>query len=149
MKRIIITATAAVSLFFASCTNGSKNQSAAAGDSAGAPSAAVTPANATTIKFEKNSYEFGAIKEGEKVSHDFKFTNAGEKPLIISNATASCGCTVPDYPRQPIAPGESAVIKVVFDSTGKSGMQNKVVTITSNTEPSTTELFLVGEVKGK
>lgn len=100
------------------------------------------------ISFESNNYDFGKIKEGDKVTHEFKFTNSGATPLIISNATATCGCTIPEYPEEPIKPGEAGVIKVVFDSSGKSGMQNKVVTLTTNANPSSTELYLTGEVKG-
>jgi len=95
MKRILIAVTAAA-FVFASCNSGKKTASGAdsiTGDSA----AKVAPEDAPIIKFEKTSYDFGKITEGEKVSYDFKFTNAGKSPLIISNATASCGCTVPDY----------------------------------------------------
>lgn len=106
-------------------------------------------ANSAAITFQKNNYDFGKIKEGEKVTHEFKFTNNGSEPLIISNATASCGCTVPEYPKEPIAPGKSGVIKVVFDSTGKPGMQNKVVSVTSNANPALTEIYLTGEVIAK
>ena len=70
----------------------------------------------TTLAFEETEYDFGMVMEGEKVVHDYKFTNTGDEPLIISNAKGSCGCTVPDWPREPIAPGESSVIKVQFDS---------------------------------
>ena len=83
----------------------------------------------TTIAFEETEYDFGMVMEGEKVVHDYKFTNTGEEPLIISNAKGSCGCTVPDWPREPIAPGESGVIKVQFDSKNKGkvggGLQSK------------------------
>lgn len=108
-----------------------------------------TSKSGAVISFESNNYDFGKVKEGDKVTHEFKFTNEGATPLIISNATATCGCTVPEYPKEPIKPGEAGVIKVVFDSSGKSGMQNKVVTLTTNANPSSTELYLTGEVKGE
>lgn len=111
--------------------------------------AAVDTANAPVFKFEKEVYDFGLVNEGEKVTYDFKFKNTGNSPLIISSATASCGCTVPDYPKQPIAPGEEGVISVVFNSEGRPGVQNKIVTVTANTIPSLTELSILGSVLAK
>ena len=109
----------------------------------------VDPATAPVFSFEKETYDFGEITEGGQVSYDFTFTNTGKSPLIISNASATCGCTVPEYPNQPIAPGEKGTIHVVFNSTGKSGMQNKVVTLTANTTTGSHELHVVGNVKPK
>jgi hypothetical protein len=103
--------------------------------------------NAAAFKFEKESYDFGQITEGEKVSYEFAFTNSGKEPLIITGATATCGCTVPEFPNEPIAPGESGTISVTFDSSGKGGMQNKVITVTANTNPAVTELHMIGDVK--
>ncbi len=145
MKIVFIAILAGIAVSITSCknkgtTNGSAPQTEAAGNSADASRLPV-------IDFEEDTYDFGKIKEGEKVSYDFKFTNTGKSPLIISNASTSCGCTVPDYPHQPIAPGESGVIKVVFNSSGKNGQQHKAVTLTTNASPSTTEIFLVGEVQ--
>jgi len=99
------------------------------------------------MEFEKTTHDFGKIKQGEKVSFSFKFKNTGKTDLVISSASGSCGCTVPQYPKMPIAPGESAVIDVTFDSSGKSGMQNKQVTIVANTNPSATVLTVTGEVE--
>lgn len=86
------------------------------------------------VSFDKVEYDFGTITEGDVVETEFTVTNNGESDLLISDAKASCGCTVPDYPKQPIKPGESAPIKVSFNSAGKSGQQNKTVTLTTNTE---------------
>lgn len=130
----------------ASCNN--QGQSTTSSSSAAAMSASsIDPADAPAFKFDNDSYDFGQIKAGEKVSYDFKFKNTGKSPLIISDAVATCGCTVPEYPKEPVAPGEEAIIHVVFDSAGKEGMQNKVVTLTSNAVPSKTELHLIGDVK--
>jgi hypothetical protein len=145
MKKVLLTILGA-SVLAISCNN--PKATVGGNDSASVVSASTTQ-NGAGISFEKNSYDFGEIKEGEKVTHEFKFTNNGTIPLIISNATASCGCTVPEYPKEPIAPGESGVIKVIFNSAGKSGMQHKVVTLTTNANPVTTEVYLTGEVKGK
>jgi hypothetical protein len=88
-----------------------------------------------SIAFAEEIHDFGTIKDGEIVEHVFKFTNTGEAPLIISSATASCGCTVPEWPKEPIAVGEEGEIQVRFNSTNKPGIQNKTVTITANTFP--------------
>lgn len=101
---------------------------------------------APIMTFEKDVYEFGKITEGEKVSYDFVFTNTGKTPLIIKDAVATCGCTVPEPPTDPIAPGAKSKINVVFNSAGKSGLQDKVVTITANTIPAQTQIHLIGEV---
>ncbi|MFY0607867.1 MAG: DUF1573 domain-containing protein [Cyclobacteriaceae bacterium] len=85
--------------------------------------------------FYEESHDFGTINEGEVVEHMFKFKNTGDAPLIISSATASCGCTVPVWPKEPIAVGDEAEIQVRFNSKGKPGIQNKTVTITANTFP--------------
>lgn len=85
------------------------------------------------MDFSKLEHDFGTINPNEKVETVFTFTNTGEANLVISKATGSCGCTAPDYPKEPIAPGEKAEIKVVFDPKGKNGMQNKTVTLTTNT----------------
>ena len=108
--------------------------------------AAVDTANAPVFKFEKEVYDFGEIKDGEIVSYDFKFKNIGNSPLIISSATATCGCTIPEYPKEPVAPGAEGLIRVVFNSAGKAGMQNKIISITANTVPSLTELNILGNV---
>ncbi len=106
-------------------------------------------AEAPVFSFEKESYNFGQITDGEKVVYDFKFTNTGKSPLIITNASATCGCTVPEYPTDPIKPGESGDIHVVFNSSGKSGLQDKVITLNANTTGGTYQLHLIGEVKPK
>jgi Protein of unknown function (DUF1573) len=95
-------------------------------------SAAIAP----KLVFEKEVHDFGQINQGEKVLYSFKFTNTGAAPLIISRAYGSCGCTVPKYPKEPIAPGESSTIDVSFDSEGKKGIVKKKVTILSNGNPS-------------
>lgn len=99
-----------------------------------------------TIAFEEEAYDFGTINQNDIVEHTYKFTNTGEVPLIIENASASCGCTVPDWPKEPIAPGAEGVINVKFDSKGKQGQQNKQITIRANTNPNFTKVALKGNV---
>jgi len=101
------------------------------------------------FKFEETSYDFGTVNEGDMVNHVFKFTNTGEAPLVIKNATASCGCTVPSWPKEPIAPGENGEIEVNFNSKGKTNRQNKTISITANTESSITRLTIKGMVTPK
>jgi len=101
----------------------------------------------TTVSFDESEFDFGTIKDGDKVSHIFKFTNTGINPLIISNAKGSCGCTVPSWPREPIAPNATGVIVVEFDSKGKAGQQKKAVTIQANTEQSPLQLYITATVE--
>jgi Protein of unknown function (DUF1573) len=101
----------------------------------------------TVLKFDEMSYAWGKIKEGEKMTHNFKFTNTGTNDLIISDARGSCGCTVPEWPKEPIKAGKSGELKVIFDSKGKVGEQSKTVTVTANTEPSNTVIMIKGTVE--
>lgn len=100
----------------------------------------------TSVKMIDTVYNFGKVKDGDKVVYSYRFQNTGSQPLIIASATASCGCTVPEKPDQPIAPGESGYIKVVFDSKGRVGPVHKEVTVISNAQPTMPTLVLSGEV---
>jgi len=112
-----------------------------------APAAPAAPTGPlTSVKFDSNEFDYGVIDQGEKVTHVYKFTNTGSEPLIISNAKGSCGCTVPQWPKDPIMPGATDEIKVQFDSKGKRGKQSKRVTITANTDPAQTFLTIKGEI---
>lgn len=99
-----------------------------------------------TMKFEELDHNFGTIKQGESVTYIFKFKNDGKEPLIINTAVGSCGCTVPEYPKEPIRPNGAGEIKVTFNSTGKSGPQDKTVTITYDTDK-TVVLHMRGTVE--
>ncbi len=101
---------------------------------------------ATSISFVENEWDFGTINEGDRVEHIFKFTNTGNEPLVLEKCKGSCGCTVPQCPKEPIAPGESGEIKVAFNSKGKKNKQSKKVTITANTEPVSTVLTIRAQV---
>ncbi len=89
---------------------------------------------------DSTAYNFGELKEGQIVEHQFKFTNTGAFPLIINDVRASCGCTIPEWPKDPISPGSSDKILVRFNTKGKAGPQSKTVTITANTNPSYTTI---------
>jgi hypothetical protein len=98
------------------------------------------------IVFEKTSQEFGDIKQGQVVTAVFKFKNTGKTPVVLSNVQVTCGCTVPTWTKDPIAPGKSAEINATFNSAGKMGMQNKVITIFSNAKNSQTQVSIICNV---
>jgi hypothetical protein len=102
--------------------------------------------NVAEITFEKTVHDFGNIMEGEKAEFSFKFTNTGNKQLIISNVSSSCGCTVPTYTKEPVEPGGSGFIKVVFNSEKRIDHFEKAVTIVANTNPIETRLLVRGFV---
>jgi hypothetical protein len=85
------------------------------------------------MTFTETEFDFGDIKQGDRVEHTFEFTNTGEADLIITSARATCGCTVPEYTEEPIKPGKSGKIKVTFNSTGKKGQTSKTITVVCNT----------------
>jgi len=109
-------------------------------------STAVNKADVPVMKFDKDVHDFGKIKPGDKVTYDFKFTNTGKSPLIITDATATCGCTKPEWPHTPIKPGDNGAIHITFNSAGKMGLQDKMITISANTNPAQNMLHLIGEV---
>lgn len=101
------------------------------------------------VKFDKTEHDFGNIKEGDKPQTVFTITNEGEADLIIINAQGSCGCTVPDWPKEPIKPGASAPMNVTFDSSGKPGQQQKTVTLTTNTKEGSEKVTIKANVSPK
>jgi hypothetical protein len=105
-----------------------------------------TNADGAIISFEKTVHDFGTITEGEKAEYSFKFVNTGTKQLLISNASASCGCTVPSFTRDPIEPGSTGYIKVVFDSKYRTDMFEKTVMVLANTTPAEHVLTIKGFV---
>ncbi len=100
------------------------------------------------MTFDEIRIDFGTIREGDKVTKVFEFTNTGKAPLLISNVSATCGCTVPsNWPKDPVAPGDKGKIEVMFNSQGKPGQQTKQITILANTNPSENVVALAGEVE--
>jgi len=100
----------------------------------------------TSMTFAENSHDFGTIDEGDVVTHVFKFTNTGDTPLILDRCKGSCGCTVPQCPKEPIAPGAEGEIEVKFNSKGKKNKQTKTVTINANTVPEQTRITISANV---
>jgi hypothetical protein len=137
MKTLFLSLLAA-GMFFSACN--SNHSSTVSNTTTGAAT------NGPVMKFEKETHDFGKIKTGDIVSYDFKFTNTGKSPLIITSGYASCGCTTPTWPKTPVKPGDTGVIHVAFDSKGKLGLQDKLITITANTNPAENRVHLIGEV---
>lgn len=98
------------------------------------------------ITFEEAEFDFGTVKEGDVVKHNFKFTNTGKVPLTILKARSSCGCTVPEWPEEPIPPGGTGVISARFNTEGKTERQKKAITVTANTYPNESRVILSGAV---
>ncbi|OKL40725.1 DUF1573 domain-containing protein [Pontibacter flavimaris] len=105
--------------------------------------------NSAVMSFEQTEYDFGSIQEGETIEHTFEFTNTGSTPLVIESATATCGCTVPEWTKSPVAPGEKGSVAVKFNSNGKPGQQQPTVTIRANTEPNIVRVSMKGSVEPK
>jgi len=102
--------------------------------------------DSTSVQMVDSAYDFGKVTDGEKVVYSYRFLNTGKRPLIISSATASCGCTVPEKPEEPVKPGETGFLKVVFNSKGRIGKVHKEITVVSNAYPKFPVLQLTGEV---
>jgi hypothetical protein len=143
-----VTLLAAAFAFTGACS-GEAQQSSAVENEAEI-SAVATDENGNAIvgvfTAEPNEYEFGQVTEGTLVEHVFTFKNTGEAPLILTQVTASCGCTTPEYSKHPVAPGEEGQIKVVFDSNGQVGKQHKVISVLNNGATQVALLHLRGEV---
>jgi hypothetical protein len=103
----------------------------------------------TTVTFEEETHNFGKIKDGDKVQHIFKFKNTGTEKLVVKNVKPSCGCTTPEWTKDPIEPGGEGFIQIEFDSSGKIGTQNKSVTVELNTAERVKTLTFSGEVVAK
>lgn len=102
--------------------------------------------NLPVMVFEQTKHDFGMMVQGEKLSYTFKFTNTGGSDLLISDASSTCGCTIPDFSKAPVKPGDQGKVEVVFNSSGKSGSVNKAVRLLTNAQPNTIELEITAEV---
>ena len=134
-----------LAIALAACNQTSTQQQATA-DTGSKPATTINAATAAAMKFDTEAHDFGKIKQGDKVTYEFKYTNTGKSPLIISDAYASCGCTTPEIEKKPIQPGATSFVKVTFNSAGKSGLQDKLITIVANTVPAENRVHLTGEV---
>ena len=150
MRKIVLILAAAATIGFTSCNDKSTakidqaNLTAAAEDKEASD---VFP----VMTFDETAFDFGTVNEGDIVEHEFTFTNTGKAPLIVVDAKSTCGCTVPTWSREPIAPGEGGKMLVKFNTNGKPNAQTKAITVTANTEKGTESVKISGMVtpKGK
>lgn len=145
----LLTLTAAVAALLASCDVRTKDKIADNTSNVTGASSAADSTAPTTVQIIDSAFDFGKVTDGEVVEFSYRFKNVGNQPLVISNASASCGCTVPEKPEAPIKPGETGFIKVKFNSEGRVGVAHKTVTVQSNANPAFPELLLKGEVLAK
>jgi hypothetical protein len=133
-------------LFFLTACNGTNKNNPA--HLVNNPKSATEAANKKTagITFKSTEHDFGRMIQGEKVIHVFRFTNTGDADLILSQVSASCGCTASKYTKTAIKPGDEGTIEVTFDSGGQRGIQNKTITVISNGQPQSTILRVKGQV---
>ncbi len=101
----------------------------------------------TTIQFYESKYDFGTVSEGQVVKHAFRFKNTGNHPLLITKTDVTCGCTVPEFPSDPITPGNDGEVVVVYNTAGKSGIQKKEIVIHANTLPEAVSVSIEADVR--
>ncbi|EKF54251.1 hypothetical protein I215_13467 [Galbibacter marinus] len=147
MKQVFLAFVALVGLSFTSCKEDAskkvKEENVAQAEQRDEASTKVP-----VMTFEVTEHDFGNIAQGQEVEHVFKFTNTGDAPLIVTDARSSCGCTVPEKPEQPVAPGETGEILVKYNGSGRNGI-SKTVTITANTANGTEQLKIKAFVEPK
>ena len=146
MRKLLLTGALAFAGVFAFAQD---NKQAAVTPAASAPVQQASEQdmkNMADIKFDADTFDFGTIKQGDVVTHEYKFSNIGKEPLVITGAHGSCGCTVPEWPKEPIKKGTKASIKVTFNSAGKQGDQIKTVTINSNAKQNPKIIYIKGKV---
>ncbi len=149
MKKIQIIYIAILSLVIVSCKENAASKIKETNLETAKERDAIINLGAPIIEFDKTEYDFGDIKEGDVIEGIFNISNTGKVDLIITNAKASCGCTVPEWPKEAIKPGESAELKFSFNSRGRTGKQSKSITLKTNTEKGTEMLRISGIVIGK
>lgn len=137
MKKLFLSAVFAVAASFASMAQTTPTTQPAP----------VENKNQAEIQFEVETHDFGTFKEGVMATYEFKFKNVGKEPLILTNVSASCGCTTPEWPKEPIKPGQTAVIKAVYNSTGRPGTFVKNITVQSNAKTAMKMLTIKGNVE--
>lgn len=149
MKQIVLVAAAASVMMLSSCKKGEIGSAAATTPGSVVSTKPAPPIDGKYPKmtFAETSHDFGTINPGDKVSYVFEFTNTGEADLLISDAKGSCGCTVPEFPKEAIKPGEKGELNVKFNSAGKHGIQKKTVTIHTNTAAGTETLTINASIK--
>ena len=146
MRKLVYLIVIAVSCLLFSCANNNEGVSSDLVKNGNSAQGNATDANAPKFEFKEEMHDFGKLNQGEKVKFSFVFKNSGKSDLIIASASASCGCTIADYPKQPIHPGEEGTIDVSFNSEGRKGIQHKTITVLANTNPNSKQLSIKAEV---
>ncbi len=151
MKKLVVTLTIAIStLAFVSCAKGNAKSKINKENVANATKRdSEISKGAPIASFDKETFDFGTVAEGEVVKTTFQITNKGKSDLVITDAKATCGCTVPVWPKDPIAPGTTGNIEVSFNTNGKPNKQSKSVTLYTNTEKGTEVVKVTGMVTPK
>ena len=149
MKKITIICIAMLSLAIVSCKDNAASKIKSTNLETAKERDAIISLGSAIIEFDKTEFEFGTINEGDVVDGSFKITNKGKVDLMIFTAKPSCGCTVPEWPKEAIKPGESADLKFVFNSRGKVGNNNKSITLKTNTAKGTEVIRIKGTVLAK
>ncbi|NLL27715.1 MAG: DUF1573 domain-containing protein [Bacteroidales bacterium] len=146
-NKLILKVLLVLTIVVFSCSGNSSNKKLST-DVVNNPSSAdnINSDSGPVITFEKTEHDFGDIMQGEKVEFAFKFTNTGNKDLVITSHSSSCGCTVPEYPKGVISPNKSDLIRVAFDSKGREGRINKSVTISTNASQRSTVLTIKANI---
>lgn len=149
MKKIIILSVLSLGLFTVSCNENAATKIKKENIVIAAERDAKIKVGGPKITFDKTEHDFGTINEGDIVETIFSFTNNGKSELIILSAKGSCGCTVPEWPKEPILPGEKGEIKVKFNSDRKPNKQQKQVTLVTNTDAGREILIIKAQVTPK
>jgi len=146
MNKLSVILVLIIAIAFASCENSEKGISTEIVNNSSSAVKTSESGTAPKMLFEESVHDFGTLIQGERVSFGFKFTNIGGSDLVITRVSTSCGCTLGNYPEEPIPPGKTGVIEVLFDSKNRKGFQNKTATVLANTIPNTTTLRIKAKI---
>jgi hypothetical protein len=149
MKKLVLMVAAVATMALTSCNEKAESASIDQENLTAAAANKEVAGNFPEMTFMETEYDFGTVEEGAEVEHEYKFTNTGNAPLIVVNAKGSCGCTVPTWSKEPIAPGAEGSMLVKFNTNGKPNAQTKTVTIKANTESGTESIRIKGFVTPK
>jgi hypothetical protein len=149
MKKLVLMVAVAATMALTSCNEKAESATIDQANLTAAAASKEVAGDYPVMTFTETEFDFGTVEEGTVVEHEYKFTNTGNAPLIVVNAKASCGCTVPTWSKEPIAPGGEGMMLVKFNTNGKPNAQNKTVTITANTESGKESIRIKGFVTPK
>ncbi len=149
MKKLVLMVAAVATMALTSCNEKAESATIDQANLTAAAANKEVAGNFPVMTFQETEFDFGTVDEGTVVEHEYKFTNTGSAPLIVVNAKGSCGCTVPTWSKEPIAPGGEGTMLVKFNTNGKPNAQTKTVTIKANTESGTESIRIKGFVTPK